>query len=677
MKEILNLSIGPLDNFDETVKILDETIRIKRLGVDFNYSLLKQLILKHEHEFDVIALTGFPTPFNIGGRIYEHQQVKDLMELPISTPIVDGRNVRDTYIPWAINYLNSKHPEIFKEKTIGFFLGSSQLPMISELESLDCKMLFADPYFLLKTPIAIKSRAALEKFCKLNFPLLSKLRIRQFQDRDFSSKNLARLPFFRNFLASDVFILNNAQLNYLKLPDLSGKTVIVDYLTKDTLEKLRQSEPENILGCTFATKEMPLYGTSLTEAIFHALKDEPTPVSAQDTVDFIEKLNIRPSQENWNKDHGQKEKFGFVVHPLSIDHLLKHPLLKSFRKSNQIRKFSENALKVLPGFHYGQVTGIKSKSTGKEVTGEIYAISETPKAMMSSPKEKIYSKLVALAQSAHNSGCKIFGLGAYTKIVGDAGVTVNKRSPLPVTTGNSLSAASTLWAASYAVDKIGFVKKEKSIYQGVAMVVGATGSIGKVSSILLSQGWKEVILIAPRPYKLIDLADKIKADSPSCKVNYGTNPDEHLSRCDLIITTTSAQGRKILDIEKVKPGCVICDVSRPFDISAEDAAKRPDVLVIASGEVELPGDVEVTCDIGLEGQVVYACLAETAILALEGRHESFSLSRDISYKKVIEIDRLARKHGVKLSAIMGHDCEITQEEIDLARKKAIKAREKM
>ncbi len=44
MKEILNLSIGPLDNFDETVKILDETIRIKRLGVDFNYSLLKQLI---------------------------------------------------------------------------------------------------------------------------------------------------------------------------------------------------------------------------------------------------------------------------------------------------------------------------------------------------------------------------------------------------------------------------------------------------------------------------------------------------------------------------------------------------------------------------------------------------------------------------------------------------------
>ncbi|MEX1100245.1 MAG: hypothetical protein WEB87_07455, partial [Bacteriovoracaceae bacterium] len=117
------------------------------------------------------------------------------------------------------------------------------------------------------------------------------------------------------------------------------------------------------------------------------------------------------------------------------------------------------------------------------------------------------------------------------------------------------------------------------------------------------------------------------------------------------------------------------DVSRPFDIQEEDAAKRPDVLVIASGEVELPGDVKLTCDIGLEGQVVYACLAETAILALEGRFESFSLSRDISYKKVIEIDRLARKHGVKLSAIMGHQHEITEEEINLARKKAKERKE--
>jgi predicted amino acid dehydrogenase len=58
---------------------------------------------------------------------------------------------------------------------------------------------------------------------------------------------------------------------------------------------------------------------------------------------------------------------------------------------------------------------------------------------------------------------------------------------------------------------------------------------------------------------------------------------------DMIVTATSAAGQKVLDIMSVKPGCVITDVARPLDMSPEDIAKRPDVLVIESGEVELPG----------------------------------------------------------------------------------------
>jgi len=87
--------------------------------------------------------------------------------------------------------------------------------------------------------------------------------------------------------------------------------------------------------------------------------------------------------------------------------------------------------------------------------------------------------------------------------------------------------------------------------------------------------------------------------------------------------------------------------------------------------VELPGDVQITHTIGLPGTSVYACLAETALLALEGRFESFSISRDLQYDRVCEIDRIARKHGVKLSAIMGHAGEITEKEIELCREHAM------
>ena len=255
----------------------------------------------------------------------------------------------------------------------------------------------------------------------------------------------------------------------------------------------------------------------------------------------------------------------------------------------------------------------------------------------------MYKKFLSIAKDAEKRGNKIMGLGAFTKIVGDAGVTVNKRSPIPVTTGNSLSAAATLWAAKYAVHQMDFVNVVNQTYDGTVMVVGATGSIGKVNSKVLSKSWKKLIIVAPKLYKLIDLKSEIQKINPDCEVICSTSANKYASECDLIITTTSAHGQKILDIDLVKSGCVICDVSRPFDISKSDAIRRPDVLVISSGEVELPGsDVKIGLDLGLEGKSVYACLAETALLALDKQFTSFSFLEILVLKKIYIIDRLAK-----------------------------------
>jgi predicted amino acid dehydrogenase len=205
------------------------------------------------------------------------------------------------------------------------------------------------------------------------------------------------------------------------------------------------------------------------------------------------------------------------------------------------------------------------------------------------------------------------------------------------------------------------------------MIVGATGSIGAVSAKVLSFSWDEIYIVAPRAYKLIELKEEIMKINPDAKIHVSTEADAYTSICDLIITTTSGQGKTILDIMKVKPGCVICDVSRPFDISEKEATQRPDVLVIASGEVQLPGkELNMKIDIGLEGNIVYACLAETALLAMEGKFESFTLSRNINYEKVIQIDKMAKEHGVRLSQIMGHNGFITDAEFELCKEHAIK-----
>jgi hypothetical protein len=89
----------------------------------------------------------------------------------------------------------------------------------------------------------------------------------------------------------------------------------------------------------------------------------------------------------------------------------------------------------------------------------------------------------------------------------------------------------------------------------------------------------------------------------------------------------------------------------PPDISAEEASVRPDVLVVESGEVVIPGPVRFSFDIGLPPGVAYACLAEAALLAMEERFECFTLGRDVAPERVKEIYRLFRRHGFRIAPL--------------------------
>jgi hypothetical protein len=74
--------------------------------------------------------------------------------------------------------------------------------------------------------------------------------------------------------------------------------------------------------------------------------------------------------------------------------------------------------------------------------------------------------------------------------------------------------------------------------------------------------------------------------------------------------------------------------------------------------------------------VVYACLAETIVLALEGRFENFTVGRNIEWEKVREIYRLGRKHGMKLAAISGVNGPFSDADIRRVRELALAARTK-
>lgn len=672
MKTILSLAFAQDQyNFDEELDFYGDKYRVIQFSTNFDVELTERIIQKYDGQVDVICISGLPQKIKFKKGFFYHPDAYRIKHCAKYTPIVDGQIIKDVYIPYALRMFYLKNPQIISKRKMGFYSGALQKVYVEVLEDLENKIVMADPYFLLKMPFLLNGNKSLDHFLKTISPLLRRMKLKKTNVAEFDLKTRKLNRALNEFLSCDVLVGNEANINFIDLAHLKGKTLIIDLVSPNFEEKLKSAGLKEAIICLPQLSDHTKINYSILEGIAQIKKGVGLSVRDDDVIQLVHDLKLAPELKTFNIDHEEVIKFSFVIHPLSRSHLFKHPLLKYFKgQQNRLGKIVEEALTYSPGFFYGKIDGIVSEKNGQKVEGLIYTVTETPKKLLESEAEVIYKKILSLCEDAKKSGSKIMGLGAYTKIVGDAGVTIDRLSPIPVTTGNSLSAASTLWAAKLAVENMGLTPKVDNIFNGKVMVVGATGSIGAVSAKVLALTWKNLILVAPRAYKLIELKEEILKINPHVNIEISTDADKHSHECDLIITTTSGAGKAILDIMKVRPGCVICDVSRPFDIKEVDALKRPDVMVIASGEVTLPGAVEIKIDLGLEGNVVYACLAETALLAMERRFESFTLSRNINYHNVIEIDRLANEHGVKLSQIMGHSGYITDQEFELCKEHA-------
>jgi predicted amino acid dehydrogenase len=378
---------------------------------------------------------------------------------------------------------------------------------------------------------------------------------------------------------------------------------------------------------------------------------------------LIARLEWAPGIRYLRPEEAEVNRFAFVIHPLDVSFIHGDRRFAWTRFLPDV--LVESVAAFMPPLFLSKIVGARSAATGQRVEGYLISLGATPRQMLAHGERFTYTRLNAAARMAERFGARIMGLGAFTSVVGDAGVTVAHEADIAITSGNSLTVAATLEAAKRAVVRMG----AHDLSRGKAMVVGATGSIGAVCARLLAQAINDVVLVSIEPEKLIDLKRRIQEETPGASVTIATRTEDVLADCDLVVTATSAFGQRVIDIARCKPGAVICDVARPPDIGEREAALRPDVLVIESGEVLIPGDVDFGYDIGLPKGTSYACLAETALLAMEGRFEDYTLGRQIDTERVKEIFRLFRKHGFQLAGLRSFGRDVTDE--DVAAKRAL------
>lgn len=398
----------------------------------------------------------------------------------------------------------------------------------------------------------------------------------------------------------------------------------------------------------------------------------------------------------------EEGRFAFLIHALD---------LKSYHQfDSSLLAFSEDELAELTAKFNNMIepfiagrTRIKS-AAGHSAYGEFIALSRTTDEFVQMPRSQALSELKAAVALARRRGAKIVGLGAFTAVASMGGLYL-KNEKVPITTGNSYTVVSAVDAVNTATEKLEIDRSGIT-----AAIVGAAGSIGRGISLLLSETVPRLILIgnpnnqtssdrlhlvAAEIYRyqsaLLQQGRDLKPGSmgwmlAGCQqlpppdasmdefeafvdgegsrrglIEFSTDIDAVLARADVVISATSAT-EKVIHAGNLKPGAIVCDISRPANVSEEVDAARPDVLVIDGGVVEIPGQPSLGWDFGFEEGLAYACMAETMMLALEQRYKHFSLgSSGVNLESILQTRYWADEHGFRLANFRSFNRPLSEE----------------
>ena len=679
MKHVTSISLGSSQqDFSFGTTFLGQPMQVRRLGTDGSLAQALKLVQAAEagkpgQRADALGLGLVKDSQRLGPRQAVAQDAARLRAAALRVPVTTGARLGEIFGEWALRHAQATLGHYFDNAKVLFFSGLAHHRLALAMAEYSENLLFADPLLQLGLPKLLTSVDALGLYAR-----------GAHQVSDWAPPRLIPGVLMRQWThfvlrramhKASVVVAPAHELDDFGLEELAGKTVLTSTVNAQRLAAFKDK------GVHLVVDAAPLLnGHALSPDLLDAMILAASGKAADELLDddylaIIDEQGLQP-QLIYPNGFKRVNRFAFVIHPLSQEYfkIIKPVAMLSRVGPPLLMDSLEKVMAYAPPFVYSKVEGIRSP-TGVEAEGWLISVGGTPREIMAHNPEFTYRRLLDASRMAKRLGAQIMGLGAFTKVVGDAGVTVARRATLPITTGNSYSASGALWAAHDAMLRLRLLPppKGKQRVKFKAMVVGATGAIGAACARLLVRAAEQVTLVSPETAKLLALKASILRETPDAKVVLSARADSHIAAMDMIVTATSGAGKQVLDILQVKPGCVITDVARPLDLPPAEVAKRPDVLVVESGEIRLPGQVTMK-NIGLPPGVVYACLAETIVLALEGRFETYTIGRQIEWEKVREIYQLGLKHGMQLAAISGVNGVFSDADIEQVRRLALAAR---
>ncbi len=376
-------------------------------------------------------------------------------------------------------------------------------------------------------------------------------------------------------------------------------------------------------------------------------------------------------------------RFCFVIHYTEEEDLLRSDPSFAHYTPEERSAWLQWARRIGPGFAW-PVPESRSRA-GATVEGMIMSVPLLPSAMIGKGRTPARDMIRGAADMAVDYGASRLGLGAFTSIVTGGGSAVANRG-VPVTSGNTLTTVAAVTAIERVAQRAGLDLSDADV-----VVVGATGAIGRLASLMLARRVGRLSLVgnarnrhAPQligkvadevvrtlmqesqPLAAGALYETVRRHMPrnpasdrkdlagtfagACAAQGLASPlvsttdlETSLATADLVLVATSAD-IALVDPATLQPGTIVCDVARPPNVAQADLVNH-DVLVFDGGLVQPPFEIDLGPFQTLPKNLSWGCLGETMLLALEGETADYSLGRDLVLSEADRIAAMARKHG--------------------------------
>jgi len=335
---------------------------------------------------------------------------------------------------------------------------------------------------------------------------------------------------------------------------------------------------------------------------------------------------------------------GFVVmgHPYNYRHLVR--IFKVFKPdvAQLTPGFLLKIFELAPAYLSSVLKGFKS-ATGETIDGYFVMCPIIPDMAILTP-DIVIPKVLEGCHIGERVGAGILALGGFTSIIGEKYTDqLKSQIKIPVTTGNTYTAALAIEGIRRATQMMG-----KTMSSTKAVIIGGTGDIGSACARVLTQEVKEIVITGRSPSSLRSIHKELKR-MKGAKVLASLNNNQAIEGADMIIAAASSS-EALVDVDRIKPGAVVCDVAYPKNISYA-ARKREDIFIFSGGLASLPSPFNLGFDVGLPNpSILYGCFSEAIILGLEKRYENFSQGKGkIMPDKIEWIQKAAEKHGFNLA----------------------------